>query len=231
MSRHNTILAMSFLLSLAGKAAAADLPVKASPAPPADPPFFLLIDDRVSYSWMPAGTDTGAYSVRADGSIDGKTAKQVYSFTHFDVRRYGTNFFNVLMLKSDHNDQANPCTNVGVNFNPTNGTATSAACERATEIFGQVRSTFGWNELFNTKAFATDPLRNIPFEAGLDGNTMSNRLAPSKRDVVAGLQFQFALPYKGFFNAAPLLYGDFANHNGFAQCGSGLSGPVPGSTA
>ena len=40
---------------------AADLPVKAK-KPVADLPFFLLIDDRVTYSWMLNGTDPGAYS-------------------------------------------------------------------------------------------------------------------------------------------------------------------------
>ncbi|MBR0755738.1 hypothetical protein JQ604_26495 [Bradyrhizobium jicamae] len=227
MNRRCTILAVS-MLSITGSASAADLPAKASPAVAVDTPFFKLIDDRITVSWMPAGTDPGNYSIRPDGSINGKTAKQVYSFTHFDIWAYGTNFFNISLLKSDHNDPANPCTNAGVIFNPTNGTTTSAACEGASEIFGQIRSTFGWNEIFNTKAFAIDPLRNISFAVGLDANTVNNRLAPAKRDVVAGLQFQFALPYKGFFNVSPLMYWDFANHNGFAQCGSGFSGPVPG---
>jgi hypothetical protein len=39
----------------------------------------------VSFSWMPKGTDPGMFSVNANGSINGTTAKQVYSFTHFDA--------------------------------------------------------------------------------------------------------------------------------------------------
>jgi hypothetical protein len=214
------------LLAPSGSASAADLPVKAKPV--ADVPFFLVIDDRVTFSWMPKGTDPGAFSVQPDGSINGKTAKQVYSFTHFDAWAYGTNFFTISMFKSDHNDPANPCTNAGVIFNPGTGIATDAFCEGATEIYGLFRSTFGGNEIFNTHAFTMGPLHNISLEVGMDANTENNYLAPAKRDVVAGLQFAFDLPYKGYFNVAPLMYYEFYNRNGFAQCGNGFSGPVPG---
>ena len=210
-------------------ARAADLPTKAKKAP-ADLPFFLVIDDRVSFSWMPKGTDPGMWSRRPDGSISGTTAKQVYSFTHFDLWAYGTNFFTISMFKSDHNDPANPCTNAGVVFNPGTGIASPAACEGATEIYGLFRSTVGWNEIFNTKAFTMGPLHNISFEVGMDANTENTYLAPAKRDVVAGLQFAFDLPYKGYFNVAPLMYWEFFNRNAFTQCGGGFAGTIPGVT-
>jgi len=168
MSYRHTAFATA-LLSLAtfatgatDAAKAADLPTKAKKAP-ADLPFFLVIDDRVSFSWMPKGTDPGMWSRRPDGSISGTTAKQVYSFTHFDLWAYGTNFFTISLFKSDHNDPANPCTNAGVVFNPGTGIATPSACEGATEIYGLFRSTFGWNEIFNTKAFTMGPLHNVSF--------------------------------------------------------------------
>jgi hypothetical protein len=214
-------------LASTGFARAADLPVKAAKKA-ADLPFFLVIDDRVTFSWMPSGTDPGVFSVKPDGSINGKTAKQVYSFTHFDAWAYGTNFFTISMFKSDHNDPANPCTNAGVIFNPGTGIGTSAACEGATEIYGLFRSTFGFNELFNTKSFSYGPLHNVSFEVGMDANTENNYLSPAKRDVVAGLQFAFDLPYKGYFNVAPLMYYEFANRNAFTQCGGGFAGPTPG---
>nr|WP_244622521.1 hypothetical protein [Bradyrhizobium ivorense] len=211
------------LVPAANLASAADLPVKA-PKPPADLPFFLVVDNRVTYSYIFSGTDPGVFSVRPDGSIDGKTAKQVYSFTHFDIWAYGQNFFTISMYKSDHNDPASPCSNVGVTI-----TGAPATCAGATEIYGLFRSTFGWNQIFNTKAFSMGPLNNISFEVGMDANTENNFLAPAKRDVVAGLQFEFNLPYKGYINVAPLMYYEFANHNAFDQCG--LFGPgVPGVT-
>jgi hypothetical protein len=179
---------------------------KAKPVP--DLPFFFLIDDRVTYSWMPKGTDPGVFTVRPNGSIDGTTAKSVYSFTHFDAWAYGTNFFTISMFKSDSNDPANGCTFPG------------SGCAGATEFYGLFRSTFGWNELFNTKAFSIGPLHNIGFEIGADAEAENNALAPAKRDFVAGLQFAFDLPYKGFFNVAPLAYKEI-NHNSFDECGVG----------
>jgi hypothetical protein len=228
--RHTAIAATALALAAfapAGFASAADLPVKAVKAPPPDLPFFLVIDDRVTFSWMPRGTDPGAFSVKPDGSINGKTAKQVYSFTHFDAWAYGTNFFTISMFKSDHNDPASPCSNVGILIN---GSTLNANCAGATEIYGLFRSTFGWNEIFNTKAFTMGPLHNISFEVGMDANSENTFLAPAKRDVVAGLQFAFDLPYKGYFNVAPLVYYEFANHNAFDQCGL-FGGPnIPGVT-
>ena len=214
-------LSLSSLIP-AGFASAADLPVKAK-AKPAELPFFLVIDDRVSFSYMPKGTDPGMFTVNPNGSINGTTAKQVYSFTHFDLWAYGTNFFTISMFKSGHNDPANPCTAPGVNI-----FGTPSNCAGATEIYGLFRSTFGWNEIFNTKAFTMGPLHNISFEVGMDANTENNFLAPAKRDVVAGLQFAFDLPYKGYFNVAPLLYYEFYNRNAFTQCGGGFAGPTPG---
>jgi hypothetical protein len=211
-----------------GQTLAADLPAKAPAKKSQDLPFFLLIDDRVTFSWMPKGTDPGVFSTRPDGSANGKTAIQVYSFTHFDIWAYGTNFFTISMYKSDKNDPANPCTGPGAIFNPGTGVATPASCAGATEYYGLFRSTFGWNEIFDTKAFSYGPLHNISFEVGMDAGTKNNYLAYSKQSLVAGLQFGFDLPYKGYFNVSPLLSWDYANHNGFAQCGSGFSGPVAG---
>jgi hypothetical protein len=217
MSYRNTAIAAALLsfatLAPVGFAGAADLPVKAKAKPVPDLPFFFVIDDRVTFSWMPKGTDPGAFSFRPDGSINGTTAKQVYSFTHFDAWAYGTNFFTISMFKSGHNDPANPCTAPQLTI-----TGNFGDCAGATEIYGLIRSTFGWNELFNTKMFSMGPLHNISFEVGADANSENNFLAPAKRDFVAGLQFAFDLPYKGYFNVAPLAYKEI-NHNAFNQCG------------
>ena len=103
MSRLRRTLAATALslatLVPAGYASAADMAVKAL-TPVAEVPFFLVIDNRVSFSWMPKGTDPGMFSINPDGSINGTTAKQVYSFTHFDAWAYGTNFFTISLFKS-----------------------------------------------------------------------------------------------------------------------------------
>ena len=215
-------------LAPAGFASAADLPVKAKPV--ADLPFFLVVDNRVTFSYIFKGTDPGDWSRNPNGSINGTTPKQVYSFTHFDAWAYGTNFFTISMFKSGQNDPANPCTQPG-GIQSTGGflgPVTPANCAGATEIYGLFRSTFGWNEIFGTKAFTAGPLHNISFEVGMDANTENNYLGPAKRDVVAGLQFAFDLPYKGYFNVAPLVYWEFSNHNSFIQCGSPFAPPPSG---
>ncbi len=212
MFKKSYLVAAVFALLSGGNALAADLPMKAkAPPPPPDLPFFFVNDNRLTYSYIFAGTDPGV----------SKTAKQVYSFTHFDVWAYGTNFFGISMYKSDHRDPANPCGAPGPLFPAVTG------CAGTTEVYGLIRSTFGWNEIFNTKTFSAGPLRDISFEVGADANTVNNFNASAKRDVVAGLQFAFDLPYKGFFNVTPLAYYEFANHSAFVQCGT-FPGPVPG---
>src|SRR6202048_3342799 len=224
--RHGAFAAAALSLAMlapAGFASAADLPVKAKAKPVADVPFFFVIDDRVTFSYIFTAAQPGMFTVNPNGTINAKTAKSVYSFTHFDAWAYGTNFVTISLFKSDHNDPAAPCINAGlsVNFTP-------ASCAGASEIYGLFRSTFGWNEIFNTHAFTMGPLHNISFEVGMDANTENRFFGAAKRDVVGGLQFAFDLPYKGYFNVAPLVYWEFLNHNSFAQCNSGFSGPIPG---
>ena len=218
-------------LAPAGYASAADLPVKA-PKPVADLPFFLVIDDRVTFSYIFTAAQPGAWSVNPNGSINAKEPKQVYSFTHFDVWAYGTNFFTISLFKSGQNDPAAPCTQTGGIVSPANGFSFSpASCAGASEIYGLFRSTFGFNEIFNTKAFTWGPLHNVSLEVGMDANTENRYFGAAKRDMVAGLQFAFDLPYKGYFDVAPLVYWEFANHNSFSTCGAGWTTPaIPGLT-
>lgn len=199
-----TVLSLATIapLTMASAADMAPFPVKAKPIP--DLPFFLVIDNRVTFAYQFTASQPGSAV---------KTAKQVYAFTHFDVWTYGTNFFNIDLLKSDHADPAGPCL----------GVIGATGCAGASEIYGLIRSTFGFNEIFGTKAFSYGPLRNISLEVGADANTENRYFGAAKRDVVAGLQFAFDLPYKGFFNVAPLYYKEI-NHNGFAQCGFGIPG-------
>jgi len=190
-----TVAPMSF-------AHAADLPVKAKAKPVVDSPFFFVNDNLITYAVQFNATDPG---------VTAKTVKQVYAYTHFDVWAYGTNFITLSLAKSDHADPASPCGDP-FNLNPGN-------CAGAAEFYGLIRSTFGWNQLFNTKMFSVGGvLNNISFEVGVDGETENQFLAPNKKDVVAGLQFAFDLPYKGFLDIAPLYYQEW-NHNAYLTPG------------
>jgi hypothetical protein len=208
-------------------ASAADLPVKAKAKPIADVPFFFVIDDRVSFSYIFSASQPGQYTINPNGTLNNHETKQVYSFSHFDAWQYGTNFFGISLYKSSHNDPTGPCVdNAAATAWVASGTNNLASCAGASEIYGLIRSTFGWNEIFGTKAFSMGPLHNISFEVGADANVDNRYIDVAKRDFVGGLQFAFDLPYKGYFNVAPLAYKEI-NHNAFDQCGLPFN-TVPG---
>ncbi len=192
-------------VNIASAAESSPAPIKAPPV--ADLALFSVNENYLTYSYLPEGADPG---------VPGKTAKQSYSYTHFDVWAYGTNFANFNLIKSDHSDPANPCGNYHA---PVFG------CAGATELLGQIRSTFGWNEIFKTHAFTMGHLQSVSFEVGVDVATKNNFEAPSRSDIVAGLQLAFALPYKGYFNVAPLYYQEW-NHDTFLT--PAFTAPYPG---
>jgi hypothetical protein len=205
----NKSIALAGLLAAAtiGTAGAADLPVKA-PVKVLEAPFFLVNDNSVSYHYEFNATNPGA----------GNSPKHVSTFTHFDVWAYGTNFFNIDWLKA------------------TNGTTTPAApcgfpnaftgCVGYTEIYGLYRSTLGWNQIFNTKMFSAGPLTNIEFVWGTDFNTDNTTLESAKRSIQAGLQADFATPYKGFINVGAFAYKEWQNDGIAKTLGTNPTGKV-----
>jgi hypothetical protein len=180
------------IMSFGPGASAADMPVKAKP--PVEPPLFTVNTNTVSYSYAFTATDP----------FVGKTAKNIFTFTHFDAWTYGTNLISIDLLKSDLRDPAAPCG--GPPPNPATG------CEGTTEIYGFLRSTLGWKELFGMTFGG--PLLNVSFKFGADANTANNFVGPAKRDVVAGLQFDFELPFGANWQVSGLGYWE-KNHNGF----------------
>lgn len=164
-------------------------------------PFFNSVDNRLTYAVLPNATSPGETD---------KTLKQVYAFTHNDAWAYGTNSFYAAVLKSDHRDPSSPCT---ATFQPEFGM--SRPCAGNLEFNGALRSTLGWNEIFSTTAFASGPLKDVSFEAGADVRSNTSYQSPSKLAALAGLQFAFALPYRGYLNIAPLYYQEW-NHSTYA---------------
>jgi len=194
-------LAAVLLATATGAASAADMPVKAV-KPVSAVPFFFVNDNSVSYHYEFMATNPGA----------DKTPKHVLTFTHFDVWKYGTNFINIDWLKA------------------TSRTPTATGTEGYTEIYGFFRSTFGFNEVFGTKSFSMGPLTDVSLMVGADLNTDNTGLGSAKRSIETGIQFSFAMPYKGFLNLTPTIYKEW-QHDGFAA-GSALnpSGAVDFST-
>jgi hypothetical protein len=210
-NRASTYLGAALSLAIiaggsAAFAADADLPLK-TPAPAA-PPMWLVNQNTMSYSYVFDATDP----------FVGKTDKQVVSFTHFDVWTYGTNFFNIDLLKSDLRDPAAPCGFAG--FQPT-------GCEGTTEIYGFFRSTLGWKQLFDLTF--TGPLTNISFAFGADANSENNDVETSKRDYVAGLRYDFDLLFGATFGLSTLYYQE-KSHFGLGGAPNPPFTPYPGTT-
>lgn len=208
MSPRFFVLAATIAALTAHGASAADVPPKAPPAAPAPPPFFIVNDNSVSYR----------YEFTANNPGTGYTPKNVLTYTHFDVWKYGTNFITIDWLKATNGSEA-PSAPCGFP-NPNTG------CSGFTEIYGIWRSTFGWNQLFNTKTFSIGPLTNIEFLVGADLNTDNTNLGSAKRTIEAGLQFDFAAPYKGFFNLGVVAYKEWQHDGIAASLGTNPGGSV-----
>jgi hypothetical protein len=89
-----------------------------------------------------------------------------------------------------------------------------------------LRSTLGWNQLTNSKMFAVGPMTNVEFVVGADANGDNTTLGSAKRSIQGGIQFDFATPYKGFFNTSISVYHEW-QHDGYAVL-AGLAGGNPG---
>ena len=201
--------------------------------PPSKPdeenPILSSVDNRITIAHTFQATGPGHWSRNPDGTINGKTEKQAYSLTHLDVWDYGTNYLDISIYKSGNNDPAASCINAGVTAR-SDGTAprtpSRRTCHGQTEVYVLLRSTFAWSKIFDTKAFAEYPLKDVSFEVGLDANHQNDYNGAAKRAVVAGLRFDFELPYKGTLKVAPLIYYEFANHSRFMECEGGQSSPA-----
>lgn len=211
MSCRSVLLAAAVVASASGVACAADLPAKAPVLKaPAEAPFFFVNDNSLSYHYEYTATNPGA----------GYTPKNVFTFTHFDVWKYGTNFINIDWLKATN---ANPVGGTPAAPCDLNGTT---GCPGYTEIYGFFRSTFGFNEISGTKTFSMGPLTDVSLMVGADLNTDNTTLGSAKRSIEAGIQFSFATPYKGFLNLTPTVYKEW-QHDGFAATfGTNPSGNV-----
>ncbi len=193
-------------LAPAGFASAADLPVKAKAKPVADLPFFFVIDDRVTYSWMPKGTDPGMFIGQSERH-DQRHDRQAGLFVH-PLRRLGLRHQLLHHLDVQVGPQRS-----GQSLHRTGRDRPSSARGRTAPARPKstacsARPSAG-TKSSTPRPSRMGPLHNISFEVGMDANTENNFLAPAKRDVVAGLQFAFDLPYKGYFNVAPLVYWEF----------------------
>lgn len=190
-----------------GAGAEVSQPSTAVAEPKKAAPFFIVNDNIIADYYAFTATNPGA----------GETPKNVLHFSHFDVWAYGTNYVNVEWLQATNgrNPPAGtpkePCDQGGPDF-----PAGADQCPAYSEVYAFFRSTLGWNQLSGTKQFSYGPLKNIEFIIGGDVNTDNTTLQSRKRAIMGGLQFDFDMPNKGFFNAAVMAYKEWQN-DGFAS--------------
>lgn len=190
---------------------------------------FSRIDNKISFYRIVGATGPGHWSRNADGSINGKTEKQAYSFTHSDVWDYGTNYLDVSVYTSGRNDPAAPCKNArsAAHSGRPPDISIRGRCKGQTEVYVVARSTFGLSKIFNTGRHAAGPLKNISLELGFDLNHQNDYNAERKRALVAGLRFDLPLSNQGSLKIAPLVYYEFSNHSTLLECGERNS-PISG---
>ncbi|HEY0206534.1 MAG TPA: hypothetical protein VGC15_20570 [Acetobacteraceae bacterium] len=162
-----------------------------NPKPPAPASWFIFQDNSIGYRF---GTEFKEPAIRDPKNPSGTPiSKSIVTLSHVDAWRYGANFVNLDILKSDHAD-------------PANKTSTGAV-----ELYLIYRGQLSPDEIFRTKLFPAGPIRDITFEAGFDHNTKNTQFASYKWLAVAGPNIHFNVP--GFLNIG-LHYAQEWNHNG-----------------
>jgi len=126
------------------------------------------------------------YDNNADGSRK-DIKKGIIALTHVSGYKYGTNFFNVDMLASDHND-------------PAGGVAGSSG---AREVYAVYRHMLDLGKV-SGKELKFGPVRGVGLTAGFDFNTKNDGYASKKQMLVAGPTLMFDVP--GFANVSALVF-------------------------
>jgi hypothetical protein len=101
-------------------------------------------------------------------------------YKHTDSWALGYNFVDLNLAKSDMSEPA------------------SGGGDGATEAYVTLRSGFGLNEIFGTRAFQFGPIRNVALEVGANLQTKNSEFAPSERTLYFGPNFETRMS-KGYF--------------------------------
>jgi hypothetical protein len=136
-----------------------------------------------------------------DPTIAKEETKTVLALTHASSYAYGSNFFNLDMLRSNMTDPAN------------------AGGDGAQETYITYRHHLALGKTLTGKPLNTGIIKDVAFTAGFEWNSKNTQFAPGKWAVVAGPTVQFKLP-KGFFDLG-LLYYKERNHNSFGNTPAG----------
>lgn len=133
--------------------------------------------------------------------------KNIFSLTHADGYKYGSNFFTVDMLQSDSKD-------------PASGAFQGASPGGAQEVFVVYRHTLSLGKVSGSP-MKFGPVRDIGAVLGFDFSSKNDDFGARVRRPLGGLSVSLDVP--GFWNVG-LLYQQEHNHNGIVP----LIGNPPG---
>lgn len=177
-------------------------------AAPAGSGFFVYSDTSVSYSFNFTTTEPNLLF---------PATKNVFTLNHVDAWKYGTNYVNLDILKSDNKDPEAPWGGPGYPV-PWYGIS-----DGALEVYGLYRGSLSLNQMFNTVAFTFGPVSDVSLYFGGDFNSKNNAMAPRKRDILVGIQAALKVP--GYLNVSASFYKEW-NHNGIVE----MQGTPPGTS-
>ncbi len=150
-------------------------------------------DTAISYRY---GWNFREPGVTKRNGQEAEIAKNIIAFTHANGYKYGGNFFNIDVLKSNKAD-------------PANGGDTGAV-----EAYAIYRHDLSLNKVTGSKMFSFGPIRDVAFELGVDASTKNTAFAARKFMPVAGVAFAMDVP--GLWNVAILADKEW-NHNGITR--------------
>lgn len=125
---------------------------------------------------------------------------------------YGSNFFS---LDFEQFSKGDPSQSIAAE--PDLGSS---------EFYGVFRTTFSGNKIFGGNKFAFGPVADTGLRLGLDYDVQNDSFGSYKRLIVAGPQFDIAMP-KGFWNISLEVSHEW-DTNGFAEPGPRTSFNVTG---
>jgi len=163
-------------------------------------PSIEFQDFYLSYRYVPNNTQPG------DDDGHAIPANEV-NLSYVNGWTYGANFFSLDFEQFSKGDPS-----ISISNQPDLGSS---------EFYGVFRTTFSGDKIFGGNKFAFGPVADVGLRLGGDYDVQNDSFGSYKRLVVAGPQFDFAMP-AGFWNVAIEVSHEW-DTNGFAQNGPSTS--------
>lgn len=152
-------------------------------------------DTSIGYRYI---SKEGAFVADANNNkVD--VAKQIVALSHISGYKYGSNFFNIDVLKSDSNNPA-------ANGTPFNGPGSNSGAQ---EVFAIYRHDLSLSAVSGA-SLKYGPVKDVSLTAGFNAGSKNDFNGASPRALVIGPTVQFALP-AGFVNVGLQAYKESNN--------------------